>query len=123
VKLRREARTLKLKALASLRRGVSAFNSYEEDARITVVLLHLQHAAEMLLKAILVQKGVGVFDPDNVQASGSGSALTLPVCIVSLLPLKRAYCEHWRQCATLSSIGPSWSLRMFSTSTREDSSL
>jgi hypothetical protein len=63
MKLRREARKLKAKALCSLRRAVTAFNAWDEDGRVTAVLLHLQHAAEMLLKAILVQKGVKVFDP------------------------------------------------------------
>ncbi len=62
MKLFREARTLKAKSMASLRRGLSAFNSYEEDGRTTAVLLHLQHACEMLLKAILVQKRMEVFD-------------------------------------------------------------
>jgi hypothetical protein len=62
MKLFREARTLKAKSIASLRRGLSAFNSYEEDGRTTAVLLHLQHASEMLLKAILVQRRVEVFD-------------------------------------------------------------
>ncbi len=58
MKLRREARTLKLKALSSLRRAVTAFNGCDEDGRVTCVLLHLQHVGEMLLKAILVQRGV-----------------------------------------------------------------
>lgn len=62
MKLRREARTLKRKAMCSLRRGLTAFNSYDEDGRITTILLHLQHACEMLLKAALIQTRVGVFD-------------------------------------------------------------
>jgi hypothetical protein len=62
VKLRREARTLKGKALSSLRRGLTAFNSYDEEGRVTTVLLHLQHACEMLLKAALIRAKVGVFD-------------------------------------------------------------
>ena len=61
-KLRREARTLKDKALCSLSRAVTAFNSCDDDGRTTCALLHMQHAAEMLLKAILVQKGAKVFD-------------------------------------------------------------
>jgi hypothetical protein len=62
MKLRREAKTLKQKSLCSLRRGLSAFNSYDDDGRVTTVLLHLQHASEMLLKAALIQKRVGIFD-------------------------------------------------------------
>lgn len=41
---------------------MSAFNSPYDDGRVTSVLLHLQHAFEMLLKAVLVQKGRSVFD-------------------------------------------------------------
>jgi hypothetical protein len=41
---------------------MTAFNSYDEDGRLTTVLLHLQHACEMLLKGALVQKRVGIFD-------------------------------------------------------------
>jgi hypothetical protein len=50
VKLRREAWMPKFKALDSLRRATSAFNSFEDSGRVTSVLLHLQHAFEMLLK-------------------------------------------------------------------------
>lgn len=56
-------RVLRSKAIASLRTGVAAFNGLEDDARTTTVLLHLQHAFEMLLKAILeAKKDPGVFD-------------------------------------------------------------
>jgi uncharacterized protein YjiS (DUF1127 family) len=70
MKLVREARTLKSKSLASLRRGLSAFNSYEEDGRTTSVLLHLQHASEMLLKALLVQNRTEVFDKKSGTSIG-----------------------------------------------------
>ena len=70
MKLFREARTLKAKSIASLRRGLSAFNSYDEDGRSTAVLLHLQHACEMLLKAMLVQKRVEVFDKKSGTSIG-----------------------------------------------------
>jgi hypothetical protein len=73
MKLKREARTLKQKALSSLRRGLSAFNSYENDGRITTVLLHFQHACEMLLKAALIQKRINIFD-------ASGRSLSLEKC-------------------------------------------
>lgn len=58
MKLRREARTLKVKALASFRRGVASFNSFDDEGRVTTILLHFQHACEMLLKAMLVQKRI-----------------------------------------------------------------
>lgn len=62
MKLLRETRTLKAKAVSSLRIGMQAFNSFDDDGRITTVLLHLQHGCEMLLKAVLVQHKVNVFD-------------------------------------------------------------
>ncbi len=77
MKLRREARTLKGKALSSLRRAVAVFNDLEEDGRVTCVLLHLQHAAEMLLKAILVQKNVKVFDASKQTSIGFEKCLHL----------------------------------------------
>jgi hypothetical protein len=56
-------RVLRGKAIASLRTGVAAFNGLDDDARTTTVLLSLQHAFEMLLKAILeAKKDKGVFD-------------------------------------------------------------
>jgi hypothetical protein len=58
----RDARLLKGKALASLRRSARAVNDFDDDGRMSTVLLHLQHAFEMLLKAALVEKNVQVFD-------------------------------------------------------------
>lgn len=66
MKLKRDARILKAKAVASIRRGLSAYNAFDEDGRVTTVLLHLQHAGEMLMKAALVQAGsCSVFEPDG----------------------------------------------------------
>jgi hypothetical protein len=62
VKLRQDARALKKKALSSTRIAMTAFNSPHDDGRVTSVLLHLQHAFEMLLKAALVQGARSVFD-------------------------------------------------------------
>jgi hypothetical protein len=62
MKLKRDARTLKAKAISSLKLGLSAFNGFNQDGRLTTVLLHSQHANEMLLKACLVQIGIGIFD-------------------------------------------------------------
>jgi len=62
VKLRQDARVLKRKSLSSMRAAMTAFNSPHDDGRVTAVLLHLQHAFEMLLKASLVQGGRSVFD-------------------------------------------------------------
>jgi len=79
LKLRREARILKGKALASLRRAAGAFNSYDEDGRVTSVLLHLQHSFEMLVKSALVQRRVRVFDPKDGKSLGVGRCVNLGV--------------------------------------------
>src|SRR6266498_5756607 len=60
--MRRDARLLKSKGLASLRRCARAFNDFDDDGRVSAVLLHLQHGFEMLLKASLIEKNVRVFD-------------------------------------------------------------
>jgi hypothetical protein len=77
LKLVRDARTLKMKAISSLRTGMSSFNSYEDDGRVTSVLLHLQHACEMLLKAVLAQKKIGVFDNKTGKSIGFDRCLNM----------------------------------------------
>jgi hypothetical protein len=59
-----DARELKRKSLSSLRAAVTSFNSLDNDGRATAVLLNLQHAFEMLLKASL--------DSAKVSSSTSG---------------------------------------------------
>lgn len=75
MKLVRDAKTLKEKAIASLKIAMATFNSYEEEGRITSVLLHLQHACEMLLKAVLVQNRAAVFD------KGTGKSIGFEKCL------------------------------------------
>jgi hypothetical protein len=77
MKLRREAGILKRKSLASLRCATAAFNSLDDDGRVTDVLLHMQHAFEMLLKAALVQRSVKVFEPKLGQAIGFEKCVNL----------------------------------------------
>jgi hypothetical protein len=77
MKLRRESAILKRKALASLRRATRSFNDFDDDGRITTVLLHLQHSFEMLLKAGLVQRGIKVFDPDDGKSYGIAKCVNL----------------------------------------------
>jgi len=77
VKLKREAKTLKVKAIASLKRGLEAFNNHDDDGRPETVLLMLQHASEMLTKALLVQKGQSVFDKDKGVSIGLEKALNI----------------------------------------------
>jgi hypothetical protein len=62
MKLMRDARTLKTKSIESLRAAMTSFNSYDDAGRVTMVLMYLQHACEMMLKAVLVQRKIKVFD-------------------------------------------------------------
>ncbi|WMI98147.1 hypothetical protein RBU55_21605 [Pseudomonas chlororaphis subsp. aurantiaca] len=77
MKLKREARTLKNKAIASLRRGLEVFNGHDDLGRTESVLLHLQHSSEMLTKALLVQKSKPVFDKERGIAIGLDKALNV----------------------------------------------
>lgn len=75
--MRRDARLLRGKALASLRRSARAFNDFDDDGRVTTVLLHLQHAFEMLLKAGLVEKRVRVLDKAKGRSIGFDKCVRL----------------------------------------------
>src|SRR4051812_35002910 len=68
--MKRVARTLKTKAISSFRRATAAFNGVDNDGRQTAILLHLQHAFEMLLKAALREKGVDVFERGSERTVG-----------------------------------------------------
>jgi hypothetical protein len=65
------------KSLASMRRAIGAFNGMDDDGRQSAVLLHLQHAAEMLLKAALSEKKVKVFDSRSGRSIGFERCLAL----------------------------------------------
>ncbi len=73
----RDAKTLSSRAIASMRTAMSTFNSYDDEGRICSVLLHLQHACEMLLKAVLVQNKVKVFDQKSGKSLGFDRCLHL----------------------------------------------
>lgn len=77
MKLRREAKTLKAKSIASLKRGLAAFNNHDDEGRQEAVLLMLQHASEMLIKALLIQKGQAVFDKEKGTSIGLEKALNI----------------------------------------------
>jgi hypothetical protein len=77
MRLRQETRVLKRKALSSLITATEAFNSPHDEGRVTQVLLHLQHAFEMLLKAALVQAGVSVFDRKTGRSIGFDKCVNL----------------------------------------------
>lgn len=77
MKLKRDARTLKAKSMASLKRALEAFNNHHDEGRPEMVLLLLQHASEMLIKALLVQKGQAVFDKEDGTSIGIKKALNI----------------------------------------------
>lgn len=77
MKLKREAKTLKAKAIASLKRGLEAFNNHDDDGRPETVLLMLQHTSEMLTKALLVQMGQNIFDKEKGTSIGIEKALNI----------------------------------------------
>jgi hypothetical protein len=74
---RRETRILKDKALASLKRAIACFNSFDDDGRATAVLVQLQHAFEMLIKAGLTENGVKVFDKRFGRSFGFDKCINL----------------------------------------------
>jgi hypothetical protein len=75
--MRKVSLLLKDKAISSLRRATAAFNGIDDDGRQTAVLLHLQHAFEMLLKAALREKNVKVFDSRTGRSIGFEKCLNL----------------------------------------------
>lgn len=105
MKLKREAKTLKVKAIASLKRGLEAFNSHDDDGRVEAVLLMLQHASEMLIKALLVQKGLDVFDKQKGMSIGIEKGLNLAVVqgwlkaeqagSIRVIDAMRDQAQHW----------------------------
>ncbi len=84
--MRRDARVLEKKAIASLRRAMMAFNALDDEGRHTSVLLHLQHSFEMLLKASLHQRGVSVVDSHTGHSIGFKKCLNLAPEHIGLLP-------------------------------------
>lgn len=105
MKLKREANTLKVKAIASLKRGLEAFNNHDDDGRPETVLLMLQHASEMLTKALLVQKGQNVFDKEKGTSIGIEKALNIAQSkgwmsaaqagAVRVIDAMRDQAQHW----------------------------
>lgn len=68
---------LKEKAIASMRRAVTEFNTLDDKGRQTSVMLGLQHACEMLLKAGLRERGVEVFDMRTGRSIGFEKCIRL----------------------------------------------
>ena len=105
MKLVRDARTLKTKAIEALRAAMTAFNSYDDSGRVTMVLMHSQHACEMLLKAVLVQGKSKVFEKDTGRAIGFERCLGLcsanhqltdeEAGIMRAIDAQRNAAQHW----------------------------
>lgn len=74
---RQSARVLKGKAVASARASLVAFNGLNDDGRVTEVLLRMQHAFEMLLKAGLNAQNVSVFDKKTGKSISLDKAINL----------------------------------------------
>jgi hypothetical protein len=113
MKLRQQARVPKRKALTSFITAAEAFNSPRDDGRVTKVLLHLQHAFEMLLKAALVQAGKPVFD------EATGRSIGFERCIGLAMSDDTINCPRRTRarCAMTSSTGSTRSLSRSSTCT------
>jgi hypothetical protein len=105
LKLVRDARTLKAKSISSLKTAMSAFNSYDDEGRVTVVLMNLQHACEMLLKAVLSQRKGKVFDKETGKSIGFERCLGFCVAhyqlttdeagIMRAIDALRDAAQHW----------------------------
>jgi hypothetical protein len=104
-KLKRDCRRLKAKALSSLRTGLVAFNGLADDGRVTTVLLHLQHAAEMLLKAALLQNGFTLFERDESKSISFKKALGK---VVSELKVDEAIAGPLRSVDALRDVEQHW---------------
>jgi hypothetical protein len=68
--MRRRARKLRRKALDSLVLAVELFNRPSDQGRVDGVLIHLDHAFEMLLKAAIDQRGGELFRPEGGETIG-----------------------------------------------------
>lgn len=75
--MRRVSTQLQRKAISSLKRAITAFNATDNDGRQTAVLLHFQHAAEMMLKAGLTDRRIQVFDKKSGRSIGFDRCLNL----------------------------------------------
>lgn len=84
--MKRETRVLKAKSVSSLRRAAGAFNGLDDDGRRTAVLLHLQYAFEMLLKAGLHEEGVRLSDRAAGRSVGYGKCVRLGAEHLALTP-------------------------------------
>src|SRR4051794_1670180 len=68
--MRKEARLLRKKAIDSLVLSIELFNRPSDGARAHGVLIFLDHALEMLFKAIIIQRGGRIREPRSKQTIG-----------------------------------------------------
>lgn len=75
MRVRREARLLLDSSLSSLLLAMELFNRPYEGGRQEAVLLHLGHALELLLKAVIVQRGGRIREPRSANTIGFAKCL------------------------------------------------
>lgn len=70
--MKKEARLLKGKAIASLLLSIDHFNRLSNLGRVESVLIFLDHSFEMLLKAAILNRGGRIREPREVNTIGFG---------------------------------------------------
>jgi hypothetical protein len=68
--MKKEARLLKAKAVASLLLSIDHFNRLSDVGRVESVLILMDHSFEMLLKAAILTKGGRIREPRHVNTIG-----------------------------------------------------
>lgn len=68
--MKKEARLLKAKAVASLLLSIDHFNRLSDIGRVESVLILMDHSFEMLLKAAILNKGGRIREPRHVNTIG-----------------------------------------------------
>jgi hypothetical protein len=96
--MRREVRRLKEKALASLVLSIELFNRPHAGGRVDGVLLHADHAFEMLLKAVIRHRGGGIREP------GEAHTIGFKVCLSRCLTSTGIQCLTPEQAITLQAL-------------------
>ena len=74
---KRDSNILKQKAVNSLKRASDAFNSSNDEGRVTTVLILLHHSFEMLIKAAFVGNGHQVMDVASGRSWGFERCLSM----------------------------------------------
>src|SRR6476620_11616332 len=96
--MRREVRRLKDKAIASLTLSIELFNRPHAGGRSDGVLLHSDHAFEMLLKAVIRHRGGEIREP------GEAHTIGFKVCLSRCLSTADIQCLTPEQAITLQAL-------------------